>query len=81
MGSELHHWQHPYVNICKVWRLDETQTKAKKGLKKGDVKCETAKDIRSAVWRISGSVSSSNFVQFPGKRVKVVFYFQTTILF
>ena len=67
MGSELHHWQHPYVNIAKVWRLDDDSKKTKKGLKKGDVKLETSKDIRSNSWRISGSVSSQNYVQFPAQ--------------
>ena len=67
MGSELHHWQHPYVNIAKVWRLDDTAKKSKKGVKKGDVKLETAGDIRSACWRIGGAVSSQNYIQFPDR--------------
>lgn len=69
MGSELHHWQHPYVNIAKVWRLEDLDSakKSKRGIKKGDVKLETAADIRSACWRIGGAVSSQNCIQFPDR--------------
>ena len=66
-------WQNPFVSVFKTFKLEDSgapnQPKtSKKGEISGDVKEETDHDIRSSVWRISGSILANNFIQFPPKK-------------
>ncbi|XP_073915856.1 WD repeat-containing protein 90 isoform X2 [Castor canadensis] len=54
-------WQHPYVNVFRYFRVDEW----KRSSKEGDVALVTDKTLKSAVYRIRGSVSASNYIQLP----------------
>ncbi|XP_028710456.1 WD repeat-containing protein 90 isoform X2 [Peromyscus leucopus] len=54
-------WQHPFLNVFKHFRVDEW----KRSSKEGDVAVVTDKVLKSAVYRIRGSVSSSNYIQLP----------------
>ncbi|XP_075797566.1 WD repeat-containing protein 90 [Microtus pennsylvanicus] len=54
-------WQHPFLNVFKHFRVDEW----KRSSKEGDVAVVTDKVLKSAVYRIRGSVSASNYIQLP----------------
>ncbi|OBS82697.1 hypothetical protein A6R68_23340 [Neotoma lepida] len=54
-------WQHPFLNIFRHFRVDEW----KRSSKEGDVAVVTDRVLKSAVYRIRGSVSSSNYIQLP----------------
>ncbi|CAH6786585.1 Wdr90 [Phodopus roborovskii] len=54
-------WQHPFLNVFRHFRVDEW----KRSSKEGDVAVVTDKVLRSAVYRIRGSVSASNYIQLP----------------
>ncbi|XP_059126259.1 WD repeat-containing protein 90 [Peromyscus eremicus] len=54
-------WQHPFLNVFRHFRVDEW----KRSSKEGDVAVVTDKVLKSAVYRIRGSVSSSNYIQLP----------------
>ena len=62
-------WQNPYVSVFKTFKLTAggapgVNKSQKKGETKGDVKEESDHDIRSSVWKISGTVPANNFIQF-----------------
>ncbi|XP_047389218.1 WD repeat-containing protein 90 isoform X2 [Sciurus carolinensis] len=54
-------WQHPFLNVFRYFRVDEW----KRSSKEGDVSVVTDKALKSAVYRIRGSVSASNYIQLP----------------
>ncbi|XP_076793216.1 WD repeat-containing protein 90 isoform X2 [Arvicanthis niloticus] len=54
-------WQHPFLNVFRHFRVDEW----KRSSKEGDVSVVTDKVLKSAVYRIRGSVSASNYIQLP----------------
>uniref|UniRef100_A0A8C6RRY9 WD repeat-containing protein 90 n=1 Tax=Nannospalax galili TaxID=1026970 RepID=A0A8C6RRY9_NANGA len=54
-------WQHPFLNVFRHFRVDEW----KRSSKEGDVAMVTDKTLKSAVYRIRGSVSASNYIQLP----------------
>ncbi|NP_001157238.1 WD repeat-containing protein 90 [Mus musculus] len=54
-------WQHPFLNVFRHFRVDEW----KRSSKEGDVAVVTDKVLKSAVYRIRGSVSASNYIQLP----------------
>lgn len=54
-------WQHPFLNVFRHFRMDEW----KRSSKEGDVAVVTDKVLKSAVYRIRGSVSASNYIQLP----------------
>ncbi|XP_053132932.1 WD repeat-containing protein 90 [Hemicordylus capensis] len=54
-------WQHPYLNIFKHFKVEEW----KRSTKDGDVTTFMDKTLRGTVYRISGSVPASNYLQLP----------------
>ncbi|XP_068672849.1 WD repeat-containing protein 90-like isoform X2 [Montipora foliosa] len=54
-------WQHPNVNIFKHFNIGEW----KKCSKEGEVTTLMDKDLKGTVYRITGSIPASNFIQFP----------------
>ncbi|KAJ6659778.1 hypothetical protein lerEdw1_018494 [Lerista edwardsae] len=54
-------WQHPYLNIFKHFKVEEW----KRSTKAGDVTTFMDKTLKGTVFRISGSVPASNYLQLP----------------
>ncbi|XP_066496904.1 WD repeat-containing protein 90 [Tiliqua scincoides] len=54
-------WQHPYLNIFKHFKVEEW----KRSTKAGDVTTFMDKTLKGTVYRISGSVPASNYLQLP----------------
>ncbi|KAJ8037449.1 WD repeat-containing protein 90 [Holothuria leucospilota] len=54
-------WQHPFVNIFKHFRVGEW----KKSSKDGEVLSVMDKTLKCTVYRITGSIPSSNYIQIP----------------
>lgn len=54
-------WQHPYLNIFKHFKVEEW----KRSTKAGDVTTLMDKTLKGTVYRISGSVPASNYLQLP----------------
>ncbi|XP_054849422.1 WD repeat-containing protein 90 isoform X2 [Eublepharis macularius] len=54
-------WQHPFLNVFKHFKVEEW----KRSTKEGDVTTVTDKTLKGTVYRISGSVPASNYLQLP----------------
>ncbi|KAM6424015.1 WD repeat-containing protein 90 isoform 3-T3 [Liasis olivaceus] len=54
-------WQHPYLNIFKHFKVEEW----KRSTKDGDVTTFMDKTLKGTVYRISGAVPASNYLQLP----------------
>ncbi|XP_072042911.1 WD repeat-containing protein 90-like [Amphiura filiformis] len=54
-------WQHPYVNLFKHLNVSEW----KKSTKEGDVVTIMDKSLKCTVYRITGSIPASNYLQLP----------------
>ncbi|KAJ7305716.1 hypothetical protein JRQ81_010082 [Phrynocephalus forsythii] len=54
-------WQHPYVNVFKHLKVEEW----KRSTKEGDVTALMDKALKGTVYRISGAVPASNYLQLP----------------
>nr|XP_034986517.1 WD repeat-containing protein 90 isoform X1 [Zootoca vivipara] len=54
-------WQHPYLNIFKHFKVEEW----KRSTKEGDVTTFMDKTLKGTVYRISGAVPASNYLQLP----------------
>ncbi|XP_013393034.1 WD repeat-containing protein 90-like [Lingula anatina] len=54
-------WQHPYVNVFKHFNVSEW----KKSTKEGEVVTVMDKTIKCTVYRITGSIPASNYIQLP----------------
>ncbi|XP_042336753.1 WD repeat-containing protein 90 isoform X3 [Sceloporus undulatus] len=54
-------WQHPYLNVFKHFKVEEW----KRSTKEGDVTTTMDKTLKGTVYRISGSVPASNYLQLP----------------
>ncbi|XP_067044850.1 WD repeat-containing protein 90-like isoform X1 [Acropora muricata] len=54
-------WQHPNVNIFKHFNIGEW----KKCSKEGEVSTVMDKELKGTVYRITGTIPASNFIQFP----------------
>lgn len=54
-------WQHPNVNLFKHFNIGEW----KKCSKEGEVSTIMDKQVKGTVYRITGSIPASNFIQFP----------------
>jgi len=54
-------WQHPFVNVFKHFNIGEW----KKCSKEGEVSTIMDKQTKGTVYRITGSIPASNFIQFP----------------
>uniref|UniRef100_A0A803TYR9 WD repeat-containing protein 90 n=1 Tax=Anolis carolinensis TaxID=28377 RepID=A0A803TYR9_ANOCA len=54
-------WQHPYLNVFKHFKVEEW----KRSTKEGDVTTYMDKALKGTVYRISGAVPASNYLQLP----------------
>ncbi|KAM6320084.1 WD repeat-containing protein 90 [Podargus strigoides] len=54
-------WQRPYLNVFKHFRVEEW----KRSAREGDVTALTDARLKGTVYRIRGSVPSSNYLQLP----------------
>ncbi|XP_062999035.1 WD repeat-containing protein 90 [Elgaria multicarinata webbii] len=54
-------WQHPYLNVFKHFKVEEW----KRSTKEGDVTAFMDKTLKGTVYRISGAVPASNYLQLP----------------
>ncbi|XP_060116727.1 LOW QUALITY PROTEIN: WD repeat-containing protein 90 [Heteronotia binoei] len=54
-------WQHPFLNVFKHFKVEEW----KRSTKEGDVTTVMDKTLKGTVYRISGSVPASNYLQLP----------------
>ena len=54
-------WQQPYVNIFKHFTIASD----KSAIKHGDINSQTDHQIKSSVYKISGTNSSTNYIQLP----------------
>ncbi|XP_042639154.1 WD repeat-containing protein 90 [Orycteropus afer afer] len=54
-------WQQPFLNVFRHFKVDEW----KRSSKEGDVASVMDKTLKSAVYRIRGSVSAGNYIQLP----------------
>ncbi|XP_044301569.1 WD repeat-containing protein 90 isoform X2 [Varanus komodoensis] len=54
-------WQHPYLNVFKHFKVEEW----KRSTKEGDVTTLMDKTLKGTVYRISGAVPASNYLQLP----------------
>ena len=67
-------WQNPFVSVLKTFKItpDSGAPNASKSTKRGeifgDVREETDHDIRCTIWRLSGTISANNYIQFPPKK-------------
>lgn len=57
-------WQHPFVDVFRVFDL----ALFKSCEKKGDVRAVTDELIRKRVYRISGTISASNYIKIPRRK-------------
>jgi len=71
-------WQNPFVSILKTFKIQPdsgapgkagTKSGQKRGEICGDVKDETDHDIRCTIWKLSGTISANNYIQFPPKKL------------
>ncbi|CAF0967584.1 unnamed protein product [Brachionus calyciflorus] len=54
-------WQQPYVNIFKHFTIASD----KNAIKHGDITTQTDSQIKSSIYKISGTNSTSNYIQLP----------------
>uniref|UniRef100_A0ABM5EZ39 WD repeat-containing protein 90 n=1 Tax=Pogona vitticeps TaxID=103695 RepID=A0ABM5EZ39_9SAUR len=54
-------WQHPYLNVFKHFKVEEW----KRSTREGDVTTVMDKTLKGTVYRISGAVPASNYLQLP----------------
>ncbi|XP_015279853.1 PREDICTED: WD repeat-containing protein 90-like, partial [Gekko japonicus] len=54
-------WQHPFLNVFKHFKVEE----GKRSTKEGDVTTVMDKTLKGTVYRISGSIPASNYLQLP----------------
>ncbi|RNA21555.1 WD repeat-containing 90 [Brachionus plicatilis] len=54
-------WQQPYVNIFKHFTI----ASEKNAIKHGDITTQTDSQLKSSIYKISGSNSTSNYIQLP----------------
>lgn len=54
-------WQHPYVNICKHFKIEEWR----KSTKEGEVTSSMDKTLRCPVFRIKGPIPANSYILLP----------------